>query len=83
MTNSKDKIAVTSEVGGSGMDGVGKGTRTTSMVTVSALHCGVGTQVFTLLPLCCSHFIHDQLDLHSIIIKPIRGQVVDQSTGES
>ena len=26
MTNSKDKIAVTSEVGGSGMDGVGKGT---------------------------------------------------------
>lgn len=82
MTNSKDKIAVTSEVGGSGMDGVGKGTQRTSMVMVSALNWGVGTQVFTLLPLCCSHFIHDQLDLHSIVIKPIRDQVVGQSTGE-
>lgn len=40
MTNSKDKIAGTSEVGGSGMDGVGKGTERTSVVMVSALNWG-------------------------------------------
>lgn len=83
MTNSKDEIAVTSEVGGSGMDAVGKGTQKTSVVIVSALNWGWVHR--------CSLFGHyavpilsmTDLDLRGIIIKPIRDQVVDQSTGQS
>lgn len=59
MTNSKDEIAVTSEVGGSGMDAVGKGTQKTCGDSL-CFKLGLGTQVFTLWSLCCSHFIHDR-----------------------
>ena len=66
MTNSKDEIAVTSEVGGSGMDAVGKGTQKTSVVMVSALNWDWVHK--------CSLFGHyavpilsmTDLDLHSI-----------------
>lgn len=49
MMNSKDKIAINSEGGGTGMDGVGKGAQRTSVVMVFPLNWVVGTQVFTVL----------------------------------
>lgn len=48
MVNPKDKIAVTSEGGGTGM-GFGEDTQRISMVTVFSLNWVGGTQVFTVL----------------------------------